>query len=243
MVSAWEEEIREGIPLLTSPAARSLGIEAVFTERRGGVSSGPYRELNLSFSTGDDARLVQENRSRLARALGTAGIFFARQVHGKAVVREGGGRPGDAVLVERGAAGVLVGDCLPVVLVVKGKAAVVHAGWRGLLAGVLKSALSALGSADLALLGPCIGPCCYEVGEEVASAFERRFPGSVKRRGRAFLDLRGAARRWLKEAGVARVEALPFCTACQEERFFSHRRSRLTGRQAAVAVAGPAVGW
>lgn len=133
------------------------------------------------------------------------------------------------------AAMVLVADCLPVVLAARGAVAALHAGWRGLAGGVLEEGVRALRDvggtgAIVAVLGPCAGRCCYEVGEEVHAAF-----GGAHRHG-ALLDLRAIARERLLAAGVAEVrDGDAACTIC-DERFFSHRREgERAGRQAAVA--------
>jgi YfiH family protein len=127
---------------------------------------------------------------------------------------------------------VFVADCLPVAISGPGGVAIVHAGWRGLAAGILTAAAEAV-EADAAAIGPGIGPCCYEVGEEVLSAFSGLGEGVAKGR---MLDLPEVARRSLTKAGVERVESAGLCTSCEEGLFFSHRRDEgRTGRQAGVA--------
>jgi polyphenol oxidase len=108
-------------------------------------------------------------------------------------------------------------------------------GWRGLLAGIVASGVQALGAGKLAAaIGPGIGPCCYEVGEEVAGPFRQRFGHGVAQDGR--LDLWSAAERTLRDAGCAEVERADVCTYCHPELFFSHRRDRgVTGRQGVIA--------
>jgi polyphenol oxidase len=134
-------------------------------------------------------------------------------------------------------------DCLPIVLVRTGPAkpavAVLHAGWKGLLAGIVASGAQALAGGRLtAAIGPGIGPCCYEVGEEVAAPFRERFGDDVVRESR--LDLWTSAERALRAAGVEQVDRVHRCTACEPETFFSHRRDAgRTGRQGVIAyVAG-----
>jgi YfiH family protein len=127
---------------------------------------------------------------------------------------------------------VLAADCLPIALRGPGGLAMVHAGWRGLAGGILAAAAEAV-EATAAAIGPGIGPCCYEVGEEVLSAFADL--GDTVARGR-MLDLPEVARRRLAEAGVERVESAGLCTSCEPELFFSYRRERgRTGRQAGIA--------
>jgi YfiH family protein len=231
------------------------GVRVTFTTRVGGVSDGPFASLNLGLLTGDEPALVVENRRR---ACGAAGVdpetaTMALQVHGArvtearplGVVTPGTGyEPCDGLWSDRPGQGMLLvtADCLPVALArTNGSArlAVLHVGWRGLLAGIAEAGAQALGegSAPAAAVGPGIGPCCYEVGEEVAVPFRARFGPDVVRGGR--LDLPLAAARALHEAGVPSVERVGGCTACDPERYFSHRRDRgRTGRQGIVAALG-----
>jgi polyphenol oxidase len=134
-------------------------------------------------------------------------------------------------------------DCLPIVLARAGEdkpaVAVLHAGWKGLLAGIVDAGVHALGSSTLmAAIGPAIGPCCYEVGEEVAAPYRERFGADVVRE--RHLDLWTSAERALRAAGVEHVHRFDRCTACEPETFFSHRRDAgRTGRQGVIAyVAG-----
>ena len=206
------------------------GGTALFTTRRGGVSEGPYASLNLGLLTQDDAERVAENRERVRSAVGAQRLAQGRQVHGTRVVVDAGDleeadgqvttRPGVAAIV-------LTADCLPVALAGPAGIGVVHAGWRGLSAGVLEAGVEATGGAVAAAIGPGIGPCCYEVGDEVRAVFGT---------GGRTLDLKAVARARLKAAGVREVHDCGLCTACDAERFFSHRRDRgLTGRQAGLA--------
>jgi len=215
-----------------------------FSHRKGGVSEGPYRSLNIGLLTHDDTARVEENRARLFAEAGAdpAHVSWPRQVHGGNVVRAGGrGMSADAVWSDvRGEAVVVVtADCVQVALVrTDGQApavALAHVGWRGLLAGVVGAAVRALGGVKLAAaIGPGIGACCYEVGEDVAGPMTARFGGEVMSSGR--LDLPGAVERALVEAGCVSVERLDECTACHPERYFSHRRDGgITGRQGAIA--------
>jgi YfiH family protein len=157
-----------------------------------------------------------------------------------------GGAPGQHAGVEADAAvtsvpgaalAVQTADCVPIALAREdGTAlAVLHAGWRGLLEGIVDAGVAALGGTPRAAVGPAIGPCCYEVGPEVADPFRRRFGADVVS-GR-MLDLWTAAERALREAGVATVERFDICTSCNPELFFSHRRDAgVTGRQGVVGV-------
>lgn len=223
------------------------GARALFTTRRGGVSAGPYATLNLGALTGDDPAAVARNRERLAGLVGRP-LAGVRQVHGASVARLARrpepGEPwpqGDGQATSRRdvALMVLVADCLPVVLASSQAVAVVHAGWRGLEAGVIAQAARALRELDAgggleAAIGPGAGPCCYEVDEEIHARFAAFGPPA--RRGRN-LDLKAIARAQLEEAGAEAVHDVGLCTICGDPGLlFSHRRDRgVTGRQAGVA--------
>jgi len=239
---------------------------AAFSTRRGGTSAAPWDSLNLSEGVGDRVADVRSNRSRLLGALGLdpARVAWATQVHGAHVlVARGPGLAGtgDALLSSTPDLVLAVGaaDCLPVLAWdVSGRAvAAAHAGWRGLVAGVIPQTLAGfarLGArpADLEIaLGPRIGPCCFVVGPDVAARFAAEFVAPAGSDGgdgrdRATVDLAAAARDQLRGAGVlpGRIHDLGHCTACDPERYFSHRRDRgRTGRAWGVislAPAGPA---
>jgi polyphenol oxidase len=205
------------------------GGTALFTTRRGGVSEGPYASLNLGLWTDDDPGCVQLNRERVQVQVGASRLAQGRQVHGTRVVVDGQGieEADGQVISGRGvAAVVLVADCLPVALAGPERVGVVHAGWRGLAAGMLEGGVEATG-AVAAAIGPGIGPCCYEVGDDVRAVF-----GTSERT----LDLKAIARTRLEAAGVRDIHDCGLCTSCDAERFFSHRRDRgVTGRQAGLA--------
>ena len=223
---------------------------AAFSTRVGGVSDGPYRSLNLGILTGDEPERVIENRRRLCGAVDAdpERATMAWQQHGPRVVeaRPTGILTAGAVFEqcdgfwsdEPGRAMVLVtADCLPVAVCrTDGEAAlaVLHVGWRGLLAGIVQAGVEALGDSPLAaVIGPGIGPCCYEVGEEVARPYLAAFGEDVVEDGR--LDLWTATERALRATSCERVERLDLCTACDPELFFSHRRDRgVTGRQGII---------
>jgi YfiH family protein len=127
---------------------------------------------------------------------------------------------------------VYTADCLPVAVAGPGGVAILHCGWRGLAAGIVARGMEAVG-ATAAAIGPGIGPCCYEVGQEVLDAFAPLGGGIA---GGRMLDLSGVARRLLGEAGVKEIESAGLCTRCEAERFFSHRREgERAGRQAGLA--------
>lgn len=232
----WRE--RDGVRWLEA----DLGDGRVaFSTRLGGVSEPPFDSLNMGLLTDDAEAAVVANRRRLAVALGFEPdrIVFSRQVHGVRLVDhriespEGVVEADGHVVSEPGLAPlVFVADCLPVALSGPGGVAMVHAGWRGLAGGILAAGAAAV-EATRAAIGPGIGPCCYEVGEEVLSAFSGLGKGVALGR---MLDLPEAARRLLAAAGVGEIESAGLCTSCEEELFFSHRRDQgRTGRQAGVA--------
>lgn len=250
--------------LLESPLLS--GFRHGFTTRDGGVSDPPYDRLNLGGAVGDDPARVAENWRLLEAA---TGLRFARvrQVHGARVLAVSApcepADEADAVLstAEGVAACVSVADCVPILLADPGTGAVaaVHAGWRGTLAGIAAEGVRALErqagappSRLLAAIGPSIGPCCYEVSEDVAARFRDELSGDVVRTpsaggaARPHVDL-WAANRWvLARAGVPadRVQVLGCCTSCERDRFFSHRRDAgRTGRQMAfIAPRAPTRG-
>jgi YfiH family protein len=221
--------------------------EVVFSTREGGVSEGPYASLNLGRATADEPERVDENRRRLCAEVGAQPEALAMnyQHHSADVLRARAGSRGERAdglwTEERGLPVLaLAADCLPIALArangVKPAVAVLHAGWRGLVAGIAAEGVKTLGGGlVVAMIGPGIGPCCYEVGEEVAAPFRRAFGMGLYRDGK--LDLWGAAERALRAAGVARVDRVDLCTACNPDRFFSHRRDDgLTGRQGVLGV-------
>jgi YfiH family protein len=226
------------------------GYEVVFTTRLGGVSEGPYASLNLGRKSGDEVDRVDENRRIACDAIGAdlEKLALNYQVHCDRVLRATAGRRGehaDGLWTDEPGLPILAmsADCLPIPIVRVGATdpavAVLHVGWRGLLAGIVAAGTRALGGGMLAAaIGPAIGPCCYEVGEEVAAPFRERFGDDVVRGGR--LDLWTSAERALRAAGVERVDRFDRCTACEPETFFSHRRDAgNTGRQGVIAyVAG-----
>jgi YfiH family protein len=205
------------------------GGTALFTTRRGGVSEGPFASLNLGLWTDDDPARVAENRERVRSAAGAGRLLQGRQAHGVRVVVDGQGieeADGQVTSAPGVAAIVLVADCLPVALAGPERVGVVHAGWRGLADGVVEEGVAAVG-AVAAAIGPGIGPCCYEVGDDLRAVFGTTEPT---------LDLKAIARARLEAAGVREIHDCGLCTSCDAERFFSHRRDRgITGRQAGLA--------
>jgi YfiH family protein len=222
------------------------GYEIVFTTRLGGVSEGPYASLNLGRKSGDEVERVDENRRIACEAIGAdeARLALNFQVHSTRVRQAepaSRGEQADGLWTDEPGLPILAlsADCLPLALArtdgSRPAVAVLHAGWRGLLEGIVPAGVEALGGGSLAAaIGPGIGPCCYEVGEEVAAPFRERFGDDVVREGR--LDLWTSAERALRAAGVDRVDRFDRCTACEPETFFSHRRDHgRTGRQGVIA--------
>ena len=224
----------------------------VFSSRVGGVSTGPYESLNLGIYTDDEPEHVIENRRRLADAAGIdpERTRMAWQRHGADVRRaspEGILTPGtlhspcDGWWSDEPGQGMMLvtADCLPVAIARRNGRpglAVLHVGWRGLLEGIVANGAAALGEGALAAaIGPGIGPCCYEVGRDVAEPFEATFGPEVLADGR--LDLWRATEVALERAGVAEIERTDLCTFCNPQLFFSHRRDRgTTGRQGVIAA-------
>ena len=217
--------------------------EVAFSTRQGGVSSASFESLNLGLLTDDEPANVEENRRRLCDAVGAdpGRLSMNRQVHAAVVNRAQAGergRDGDGLWTDEPGLPMLkvTADCLPVALArTNGRPALalLHAGRLGLLEGILDAGVATLGGKIAAIIGPGIGPCCYEVGDEIADAYRSRF-GARALRGRN-LDLWEVGERILHDAGVAAVERLDLCTACDPERFFSHRRDAgVTGRQGVI---------
>jgi YfiH family protein len=229
---------------------RLPGARVLFTDRRGGVSEGPYSSLNLGILTDDEPENVVQNRHRAARSLGVdpERVAMGWQVHGTDLARwdsppadPGYARPGAGLERVDGhvtavpglALLVLAADCYPVALSDGTRVAMVHCGWRGLAGGILGRAVEALGDGVAAAVGPGIGACCYEVGDEVLAAFED-VPGAADGR---MLDLRAIVTRKLADAGVSDVQHVEHCTSCRADLYFSHRRDDgLTGRQGGLVT-------
>lgn len=251
---------------LSSTLLSKWGFSHGFSTRRGGVSKAPYDASDFALLR--DPEALRENLARLGRAIGfdPARLYQVMQVHG-ATVREADGEPsavqaleGDAVVARRAghAAGVRVADCVPILVgdVETRVAVAVHAGWKGVVAGVIEAGVRALGAPGrrVAAIGPCIGPCCFEVGADVAASIAEAAgdPGVVVRRhedaGRpkAMVDLRRAARARLRAEGLADVDVddVGGCTRCDPGLYYSFRRDGdASGRLLAVVVAGVAGGF
>jgi YfiH family protein len=215
-----------------------------FSTRRGGVSSGPYEALNIGLMTPDDPDNVAENRRRLCAEVGADAerLTINRQVHGARVNRAEAGRradDGDGLWTDEPEVPMLAvtADCLPIALARTNgppALAILHVGRLGLLAGILEAGVAAIGRRAAAVIGPGIGPCCYEVGDDIRASYRDRFGAGVVV-GRN-IDLWSAAERALHAAGVASVERTDTCTSCNAADYFSHRRDAgVTGRQGVIA--------
>ena len=253
---AWREG-ESGVRALVCEPLEREGFANAFSTRGGGVSAFPENSLNLAGFDQDSAENIRENRRRFFSLLeGRWTLAACWQVHGSQVrvVRDAEDTRSERehcdALTTR-APGLLLGvktaDCVPVLLgdARTGACAAVHAGWRGTLAEIVKRALASMREEfgteprDVrAAIGPAALACCYEVGHEVIEAFRAKFPNADSlftptRDGHALADIQGANRQQLAESGVApeRIHALPLCTICRPELFFSYRRDRkLHGR-------------
>ncbi len=237
---------------------RHAGVVAAFPLRAGGVSESPYATLNLGLNVGDEPRKVLENRRLLCAALGLdpERLIVPDQVHGTSWTWVGEPEAGrgalaqdaclegrDALLTAAPALGLAIShaDCVPVIVVALGDGgplfAMIHAGWRGMLAGIVGQVAGELarhGRLCAAVVGPSIGACCFAVDDSLRRRFEERFPGCGRP---GHVDLWHCARADLEAAGVppAAVTVAGICTV-DDGRFFSHRREAgLTGRHLAIA--------
>ena len=249
---AWMEP-REvgGVPVLE---ARLPGaFRACFTTRMGGRSKGAFESLNLDASSGDERTAVDANRKRFSDALQRR-LVSPKQVHG---VRVAGAAE---YVLEEPAAGcdgltlhpdidgdlapmLLFADCVPVVLCGEVDMAVAHGGWRGILGGIVQQAgRSTMGAPATAVIGPSLGPCCFEVGEDIAEAFGRRYGEEVVVRpegedDRPRVDLWEAVTKAASELGVQREHVVNprLCTSCNSDLFYSYRKEGPeTGRHACL---------
>jgi YfiH family protein len=231
-----------GGAVYVAPGPEPEGARVWFFTRLGGVSEEPYDSLNVSKMVGDKAAAVEENRSIIREAMGGRPSAWVRQVARDGVVRaSGAGFAGeaDALLTseEDLCLAVAVADCAPVALVGESGVGMVHSGWRGTLSGVAGKAVRMMGEAGgiRAYVGPCIRRCCYEVSEELAQEFARRFGAEVVS-GR-YLSLPAAIRADLDRSGVEEVYDLGLCTGCRPDLFYSHRKQGpLTGRNLAAVA-------
>lgn len=249
-----------GIVTYQSPLLREIGVIHAFSTRVGGVSGGPYASLNLGPLTKggytDHNTSVSENFRRLRRAIGAERTMrtVVKQVHGCEIwqppaepVRAGDEPEADAIITGNPLHFLVirVADCVPILLASAdgGRVAAIHAGWRGLVAGVIPETVERFGPVGAAAIGPCISLDRFEVGDEVAAAFDGANLGDTIGRTahtKPHIDLRAAARLQLQRAGVTHVDITDRCTYRDADEFFSHRRDvthqgqPTTGRMTAV---------
>ncbi len=225
----------------------------VISTRVGGASLEPFASANLGDHVGDDNCRVDTNRRDLARQTGINDWRWLKQVHGVNVVSASSVTPenltadGSHTRRQEQACVVLTADCLPILCCDKAgtQIAAVHAGWRGLAAGIVDNTVEAFdapASELMVYLGPAIGPKAFEVGADVLEAFSKRFsceaatffePISDKQ-GHYLADLYGLARLALRRLGVTQVYGGEYCTYDEPTRFYSYRRDGLTGRMASA---------
>ncbi len=233
-----------------------------FLGRHGGKSVGLYASLNLSFRVGDDPKIVKDNICDMKKAVGMHDlrIITMSQVHGDHIVEVNDSRlkeagEADGMITEQRNLflAVLTADCVPILFSVSGRklVAVVHAGWRGTVAGIALKMVHTLrdqydvkpDSLEVAM-GPAIGPCCYEIGADVSEQLVQRWGDLADRclrtrEGKNFLDLRELNNSLLEKAGVLpeRIFKIGPCNSCASDDFFSYRRMGETGRQISF------IGW
>lgn len=232
------------------------GVTAGFFGRRGGVSAGAFAELNLSQAVGDDPDAVAANWNAARIAFGKDfRIARVRQVHGhivRRILRDFGGSivEGDAMVTSEPGVmlGILTADCVPILMIDRDArvAGAVHAGWRGIIAGIVEKSVDAMVAAGAsrdrtyAALGPAIDQCCFEVDEELAERFASELSMAPAHRragrsGKAYLDLRRIACDQLHRAGIepGAISIAGPCTRCASDRFFSRRAAggEVTGLQ------------
>lgn len=242
---ALSPEVRGPLTVYPVESARAFGVDAFVTDRFHGASTGPYESLNLGDHVGDELAHVHENRHLVAHAIGADGLIIVRQVHGARVLNARNATPdseADALLSDGSdlALAILVADCVPILLVesTSSRFCLVHAGWRGLYAGVIGQALEHFRASDVhAFLGPSISSAHYQVGPDVAVHFED-VPGALEPDGadRSRLDLRLVAASQLRAAGVD-DERISIAAEVTDGGgvFFSDRAQRPCGRFGLVA--------
>jgi len=221
------------------------GVRAFATTRSGGVSDGEYGTLNLGLASGDDPARVARNREILRAHLPERPQWLVQrhgthvEVLGSAHLHEALVADGATTTVAGRVCGVLTADCLPLLLCDREgrQVAAVHAGWRGLAAGIVERAVKTFPDPErvLAWMGPAIGPQSFEVGPEVREAFLAADPGAEaafapKGPGKYLADLYALATRRLAQAGVPQAWGGGFCTLRESQRFFSYRRHQASGR-------------
>jgi len=223
-------------------------VHAASTFRSGGFSLAPYSSLNLALHVGDLVDSVRRNRQIIGDMLNLPGEpKWLEQIHSDRVVDAasmGEAEAADASFTDQAGVvcAVMTADCLPILVCSCDgqKIAAIHAGWRGLLSGIISNAILAMQTDDvLVWLGPAIGPECFEVGTEVRDAFVVKshlfLPAFTPiKQGKCFADIYQLARIELAGLGITHLYGGDFCTVTEQERFFSYRRDQVTGRMATL---------
>jgi len=229
---------------ITTEWPAPASVHAATTLRTGGVSFGAFNSLNAALHVGDNAEFVRQNRTIIKEMLDLPGEpVWLEQIHSnKAVDAANSGllQQADASYTDKPGVicAVMTADCLPVLVCASegSQVAAIHAGWRGLLTGVIGNTLAEIASHDvLVWLGPAIGPDCFEVGDDVRDAFllkSTAFSTAFKARGKGkwLADIYQLARIDLAALGVHKIYGGTFCTVTEQERFYSYRRDKETGR-------------
>ena len=238
------------------------GLVHGFLGRHGGRSQPPYASLNVSYHNGDDVQTVMHNWCdlKMALELSAVNIITADQVHGDTILKASSGTGkrggvGDGLITDAPnlLLGIMAADCVPLLFLEPGRrvAAAVHAGWRGTAAGIAANAVKRMTeeyridpSGLHVARGPSIGPCCYEVGRDVAKQIEADWGEALRDAWRSdgakcFLDLKAMNEAQLVSVGVPRSHIVRIgpCTACNVEKFFSYRKEGKTGSQLSF------IGW
>lgn len=266
-------EIQNGFPFVRFPAFQKAGgVAAAVASRKGGVSKAPFDSLNMSFSTGDDPEAVRENRRRFLSLLhiDPAAIISCHQVHGTHIEVVGEADKGRGALDRESAVpecdGLMTNvrhvpitmnfaDCTPLLFYdpVNEAIAIAHGGWRGTAGDIAEKTVRLMGERYgtrpehlLAGIGPAIGGCSFEVGQDVIDAFQRLFTPKemnelikTKPNGKYLFDLPGANHKLLLRAGIleSHIDDCKICTYCHDDMFFSYRKSGgKTGRHMAVMM-------
>lgn len=219
-------------------------IHAATTLRTGGVSCGVYTSLNTAMHVGDNPENVQQNRQIIKTMLGLpSDPVWLEQTHSdRAVMAEKNSTLAKADASYTDEAGVvcavMTADCLPLLICSAdgSRVGAIHAGWRGLLAGIIGNTVKAFGQQELMVwLGPAIGPDCFEVGAEVRDAFVHKASDNgnafiPKKNGKWLANIYQLAENELLALGITKVYGGLFCTATEHQHFFSYRREAVTGR-------------
>ncbi|MGI6450342.1 MAG: peptidoglycan editing factor PgeF [Desulfitobacteriia bacterium] len=268
-MTGWKWQRGKTLTYLTIPHWSEFGVRVAFAVRTGGVSEDPYSSLNLALHVGDDSQAVLKNRKIFLQELGyqSKDCVTAEQVHGTRVLRVTAADRGRGMenlrnalpecdgMVTTEEIGLLCfyADCVPLFFFEPrtGHLGLAHAGWQGTVHKIAKKMLAVISSAGgrpedcLAAIGPCIGSCCYEVGENVAAAFRENFNNlkllTPKGEGKYYLDLVQANAMLLLEEGLhpENILVAGLCTACRPDSFYSYRRDGITGRMAAFIGKSP----